>query len=101
MGEISLTRLALEENIAALIRNQAVSDPLFLYREVLHQDLGPVDALRIKRPGDSRAMYAGLVILEHTPEAQRVSAVTREQLAERCRNGEEPGSSSSCPPHAG
>ncbi len=23
---------------------------LFLYREVLHQDLGPVDALRVKRP---------------------------------------------------
>jgi integrase len=30
-------------------QNQALSALLFLYREVLHQDLGPVDALRAKR----------------------------------------------------
>jgi site-specific recombinase XerD len=45
-----LTHLAIKENIAASTQNQALSALLFLYREVLHQDLGPVDALRAKRP---------------------------------------------------
>jgi hypothetical protein len=31
-------------------RSKALSALLFLYREVLHQDLGPVNALRPKRP---------------------------------------------------
>jgi integron integrase len=44
-----LTHLAVKENIAASTQNQAISALLFLYREVLHQDLGPVDALRAKR----------------------------------------------------
>jgi site-specific recombinase XerD len=45
-----LTHLAVKENVAASTQNQALSALLFLYREVLHQDLGPVDALRAKRP---------------------------------------------------
>ena len=39
-----------KENIAASTQNQALIALLFLYREVLHQELGPVDALRAKRP---------------------------------------------------
>jgi integrase len=39
-----------KENVAASTQNQALSALLCLYREVLHQDLGPVDALRAKRP---------------------------------------------------
>ena len=45
-----LTHLAVKENVAASTQNQALSALLFLYREVLHQDLGPIDALRAKRP---------------------------------------------------
>ena len=48
--EAFLTHLAVKENVAASSQNQALSALLFLYREVLHQDLGPVDALRAKRP---------------------------------------------------
>jgi len=46
--EAFLTHLAVKENVAASTQNQALSALLFLYREVLHQDLGPVDALRAK-----------------------------------------------------
>ncbi len=48
--EAFLTHLTVKENVAASTQNQALSALLFLYREVLHQDLGPVDALRAKRP---------------------------------------------------
>ena len=48
--EAFLTHLAVKENVAASTQNQALSALLFLHREVLHQDLGPVDALRAKRP---------------------------------------------------
>jgi integron integrase len=48
--EAFLTHLAVKENVAASTQNQALSALLFLYREVLHQDLGPIDALRAKRP---------------------------------------------------
>ncbi|OGO40290.1 MAG: integrase, partial [Chloroflexi bacterium RBG_16_57_9] len=48
--EAFLTHLAVEGNVAASTQNQAFSALLFLYREVLHQDLGPIDALRAKKP---------------------------------------------------
>ena len=48
--EAYLTHLAVKENVAASTQNQALSALLFLYREVLYQDLGLVDALRAKRP---------------------------------------------------
>ena len=48
--EAFLTHLAVKETVAASTQNQAFSALLFLYREVLGQDLGPVDALRAKRP---------------------------------------------------
>jgi integron integrase len=48
--EAFLTHLAVKENVAASTQNQAFSALLFLYRQVLHQDLGPIDALRAKRP---------------------------------------------------
>jgi len=44
------THLAVKEHVAASTQNQALSAYIFLYREVLHQQLGPVDALRAKRP---------------------------------------------------
>ena len=48
--EAFLTHLAVQENVAASTQNQALSALLFLYRQVLHQGLGPLDALRAKRP---------------------------------------------------
>ncbi len=45
-----LTHLAVNENVAASTQNQALSALLFLYREVLHQDLVPIDALRARKP---------------------------------------------------
>jgi integron integrase len=48
--EAFLTHLAVKEHVTASTQNQALSALLFLYREVLHQELGPVDVLRAKRP---------------------------------------------------
>ena len=45
-----LTHLAVEKNVAASTQNQAFSALLFLYREVLHQDLENMNALRAKKP---------------------------------------------------
>jgi len=45
-----LTHLAVDRNVAASTQNQALSALLFLYREVLHKDLGSIQALRAKRP---------------------------------------------------
>lgn len=46
--EAFLTHLAVEEKVAASTQNQALSALLFLYRHVLEQELGPIDALRAK-----------------------------------------------------
>lgn len=49
--EAFLTRLAVEQNVAASTQNQALSALLFLYREVLQLDLDrSIDAVRAKRP---------------------------------------------------
>jgi len=48
--EAFLTHLAVKENVAASTQNQALSALLFLYRQVLHKDLGAIDALRAKKP---------------------------------------------------
>lgn len=49
--EAFLTRLATERNVAAGTQNQALAAVLFLYREVLHQDLPWLDTVvRAKRP---------------------------------------------------
>jgi len=49
--EAFLTDLAVRGKVAASTQNQAFSAILFLYREVLHQELaGPIDALRAQKP---------------------------------------------------
>jgi integron integrase len=48
--EAFLTHLAVHENVAASTQNQALNAIVFLYREVLKQDLGlDIDAVRAKR----------------------------------------------------
>ena len=49
--EAFLTHLAVGQNVSASTQNQALSALLFLYRQVLRQDLeGPIDAVRAKQP---------------------------------------------------
>ena len=49
--EAFLTHLAVGQNVATSTQNQALSALLFLYRQVLRQDLeGPIDAVRAKQP---------------------------------------------------
>jgi len=45
-----LTHLAVKENIAVSTQNQALRALLFLYHEMLLQDLGSVESPRAKRP---------------------------------------------------
>ncbi len=52
-GEITqfLTDLAVRRKVAASTQNQALSALIFLYRDVLRQDLGlPIHAVRAQRP---------------------------------------------------
>ena len=49
--EAFLTHLAVQGNVAASTQNQAFSALLFLYREVLRQELtGPINAIRAQKP---------------------------------------------------
>lgn len=47
-----LAHLAIEENVAASTQNQALAAIIFLYRELLHQELDPLDldAIRAQKP---------------------------------------------------
>jgi integron integrase len=45
-----LTDLAVRHRVAASTQNQALNAIVFLYRHVLAQDLGDIDAVRAKRP---------------------------------------------------
>lgn len=46
-----LTHLAVDLNVAASTQNQALNALVFLYRQVLHQELeGRIDAIRAKKP---------------------------------------------------
>lgn len=48
--EAFLTHLAVNRRVAESTQNQAFAALLFLYRHVLKRDLGPINALRAKRP---------------------------------------------------
>ncbi len=48
--EAFLTYLAVERKVAASTQNQALSALLFLYREVLHQELASIDSVRARKP---------------------------------------------------
>jgi site-specific recombinase XerD len=48
--ESFLTSLAVQNHVAASTQNQALGALLFLYHEVLHLDLGALNAVRAKRP---------------------------------------------------
>ena len=48
--EAFLTHLAVERKSAASTQNQAMNGLVFLYREVIKKELGPVSAIRAKRP---------------------------------------------------
>ncbi len=48
--EAFLTHLAVEGRVAASTQNQALGALLFLYQEVLEQEIGRLDAVRARRP---------------------------------------------------
>lgn len=48
--EAFLTHLAVKGQVAASTQNQALAALLFLYQDVLHVDIGQLDAVRAKRP---------------------------------------------------
>jgi len=48
--EAFLTYLAVDRHVAASTQNQALSALLFLYKEVLRQEVGSVDAVRARKP---------------------------------------------------
>jgi integron integrase len=48
--EVFLTHLAVHDNVAASTQNQALCALLFLYNEVLGQEIDSVDAIRAKKP---------------------------------------------------
>lgn len=48
--EAFLTHLATERNVAASTQNQAFNALLFLYREILDIELGPIASVRAKKP---------------------------------------------------
>lgn len=75
-AESFLTHLAVDLQLSAKTQNQAFSAILFLYKEVLGEPLGDVDALRAKRPKHERTapsrdeikrFRAVVVDSEHTP----------------------------------
>ena len=51
--EAFLTYLAVDRHIAASTQNQALSALLFLYKEILHQEVGSVDAVPRGSPNAS------------------------------------------------
>ncbi len=76
-----LTHLAVEENVSASTQNQALNAILFLYREVLKQELDlQVDAVRAKR---SRYIPTGLtkeevlVIINNLSGIYQLTVITR------------------------
>ena len=48
--EAFLTYLALEKNVAPATQDQALTALIFLYKHVLKQELGPINAIRPKKP---------------------------------------------------
>ncbi len=48
--EVFLTDLAVQRKVAAATQNQALNALVFLYKEVLHVELGEFSAVRAKRP---------------------------------------------------
>ena len=58
--EAFLTHLAVDRKVAASTQNQALNALLFLYRDVLKMNLGPVDAVRARKPSRSLAFCQGL-----------------------------------------
>jgi hypothetical protein len=71
--EAFLTHLAVQKRVAASTQNQALSALLFLYRHVLHQDIGgEIDAVRAKQ---SRYLPTVLTQTEAIAVIQELSGV--------------------------
>lgn len=69
--------------MAASTQNQALGARLFLYREVLGQDLGPLDAVRARRPKRVPLVLSvdevqqGLVAIDRLPTTEPYGLIAR------------------------
>jgi integron integrase len=54
MGDVEvkafLNHLAVNERVSASTQNQALNALVFFYKNVIHKELGPIDAIRARRP---------------------------------------------------
>jgi len=72
-----LTSLAIEKSVAASTQNQAFSALMFLYREVLQQDLGSVEpAPRAKGPSFAATLSQPTLASSHGPRRRTSIAST-------------------------
>jgi len=70
-----LTHLAVEKNVSASTKNQALSAILFLYRHVLHQEIEfPTDIVRAEK---SRTLPTVLTHAEALAVLDRMTGVTK------------------------
>ena len=78
-----LTHLAVAGRVAASTQNQALGALLFLYRDVLGQEIGDLNAVRARRPvrvplvlsvGEVRALLAAL---DHLPTTEPYALMAR------------------------
>jgi integron integrase len=76
--EAFLTHLAVQHHVAAATQNLAFNALLFLYRHVLRVDLGPVNALRARRPPRLPA------VLPRSEVRQLLEALDALRLREPC-----------------
>jgi integron integrase len=82
-AEAFLTNLAVEGHVAASTQNQALGALLFLYRDVLHIDIGMLNAVRARRPKRvpvvlSRSEVARLLAaLDELPTAEPYGLMAR------------------------
>jgi len=66
--ESFLTHLAVRRHVSASTQNQALNALVFLFRDVAKKEIGPFDAVRAKRPSNSR-FYATRYLTKRLPNA--------------------------------
>jgi site-specific recombinase XerD len=68
--EAFLAQLAVERKVADATQNQALSALLFLYREILHQEIGTVDSVRARKTKNMQT------VLTKSEALQAINAMT-------------------------
>ena len=69
--EAFLTDLAVAGGVSASTQNQALATLLFLYHEVLDQDIGRLDAVRARRPARVPLVLSGSEVRQLLEQVER------------------------------